>query len=93
MRWRLEFYHQRRGLLAHYSVEAPLPAAAGLAGWDAVLAEHPPGPAPRRPSLLARAERIGGQHSSGWVLYRIANDNRPASSGIAPMDAVVGSTT
>jgi hypothetical protein len=49
MRWRLEFYHQRRGLLAHYSVEAPLPAAAGLAGWYAGRAGQPPGPAPRRP--------------------------------------------
>jgi len=74
MRWRLEFYNERRGILAHYAIEAPLPAAAVRLGRQAVLAEHPPGRARRRLSLFARAERIGGQDGSGWVLYRIAND-------------------
>jgi hypothetical protein len=76
MRWRLEFYNERRGVLARYSIEAPSPAAAVGLGRQAVLAEHPPGRAPRSPSLLARAERIGGQDGSGWVLYRIANDKQ-----------------
>jgi hypothetical protein len=75
MRWRLEFYNEERRSLAHYSIEAPLPAEAVRLGWQAVLAEHPPGRAPRRLSLLTRAQRIGGQGGSGWILYRIANDN------------------
>ena len=87
MRWRLEFYNERRGILAHYAIEAPLPAAAVRLGRQAVLAEHPPGRVPRRLSLLARAQRIGGQDGSGWVLYRIAKDNGHASSGVAPAEA------
>ena len=72
MRWHLEFYNEQRGLLARYAIEAPLPPAAVLLGWKAVLAEHPPAPARGRVCLFARAERIGGQDASGWVLYRIA---------------------
>lgn len=69
--WRLEFYHERSGILACYSVEAPLAAAALVLGRAALLAEYPPGRARRRPSLFERAERIGGQDGSGWVPYRI----------------------
>jgi hypothetical protein len=28
MRWLVEFYNERRGILARYGIEAPLPAAA-----------------------------------------------------------------
>lgn len=80
MRWRLEFYNERRGILTRYSIEAPLPAAAVRLGRSAVLAEHPPARARGTLSLLARAERLGGQDASGWVLYRIGNDDRPASA-------------
>jgi hypothetical protein len=83
MTWRLEFYHERRRILAGYSVEAPRPAAAVQLGWQALLAEHPRVRPPRRPSLFARAERIGGQDESGWVLYRIVSDGR-APSDVAP---------
>jgi hypothetical protein len=76
MMWRLQFYNERRGILARYSIEAPLPAAAVKLGWQAVLAEHPPTRAPRRLSLFARAARIGGQDNSGWELYRIGSDAR-----------------
>jgi hypothetical protein len=75
MRWLMEFYHERRGIMARYSIEAPLPPAAVLLGRAAVLAEHPPGRARGRPSLFARAQRLGGQDESGWVLYRIAKDD------------------
>jgi hypothetical protein len=92
MKWRLEFYHERRGILAHYSIEAPLPAEAVRLGWQTVLAEHPPGRAPRRLSLFARAERIGGQDATGWVLYRIASDNGRVSPGIASADTTRGVT-
>jgi hypothetical protein len=78
MMWRLQFYNERRGILAHYSIEAPLPAAAVELGWQAVLAEHPPTRPPRRLSLFARAARIGGQDNSGWELYRIGRDARSA---------------
>jgi hypothetical protein len=69
--WRLEFYNERRGILARYSVEAPLPGAALVLGRAALLAEYPPDRARRRPSLFERAERIGGQDGTGWVPYRI----------------------
>ena len=72
MRWHLQFYNERRGSLARYSIEAPLPQAAVLLGRSALLAVHPPAPARGRPSLFARAGRIGGQDAGGWVLYRIA---------------------
>jgi hypothetical protein len=101
MRWRLEFYNERRGLLAHYSIEAQLPPAAVLLGWKAVLAEHPPAPARGRLSLFAQAERVGGQDASGWVLYRIGTIPAGAASAeddpdsmrppvVGERDAVVG---
>jgi hypothetical protein len=81
MRWRVEFYNERRGLLARYSVEAALPRAALLLGRTALLAEHPLARARRRPSLFERAERIGGQDASGWVPYRIAKDGGQEPAG------------
>ena len=75
MRWLVEFYNERRGILARYGVEASLPAAAVLLGRNAVLAEHPSAPPRRRLSLLERAERAEGQDGSGWVLYRIVKDD------------------
>lgn len=71
MKWRMEFYNERRRMLACYELEAPLPAEAVRLGWKAVLAEHPSTPRRGRPSLCERAERVGGQDASGWVLYRI----------------------
>ena len=87
MRWLVEFYNERRRILARYGIEAPLPAAAVQLGRSAVLAEHPPDGARGRPTLLARAERAGGQDGSGWVLYRIGHDTRPEPAGIAPANA------
>jgi hypothetical protein len=81
MRWRTEFYNERRGILARYGVEAPLPAAAVLLGWNAVLAEYPSTPRRSRLSLLERAERVGGRDASGWVLYRILRDNGQGGTG------------
>ena len=67
----IEFYHQRRGALARYSVEAATPAAALPLAWAELRAAHPAGP-PRRPrSLFEQAQRISGQDVSGWVLHRI----------------------
>jgi len=82
MRWRLQFYNERRGLLARYSVEAPLPAAATRFGWDALRAEHPPPRRKKRPGLFELAERAGGQDPSGWVLYRIVQDGQPGSGTV-----------
>jgi hypothetical protein len=75
MRWLTEFYNERRGILARYGVEAPLPAEAVRLGWDAVRAEYPSTPRSRRLSLLERARRTEGQDASGWVLYRIGKDD------------------
>ena len=80
MRWLVEFYNERRGLLARYGVEAPLPAAAVRLGRNAVLAEHPSARARGRLRLLERAERAGGHDGSGWVLYRIVTDNGQGSA-------------
>jgi hypothetical protein len=85
MKWQVEFYNERRGILARYGIEASSPGAAVVAGRDAVLAEYSSPPArSRRLSLFERAERTGGQHSSGWVLYRIVKDNGHGSAGMAP---------
>ena len=87
MRWLLEFYNERRGLLARYGIEAPLPAEAVLLGWKAVLAEYPSTPRGGRLSLFERAQRAGGEDASGWVLYRIGaapwRDEAPSAAAHA----------
>ncbi len=87
MRWLMEFYNERRGILARYGIEAPLPAAAARLGRNAVLAEYPSPPRKGRLSLFERAERIGGQDASGWVLYRIVEENAHASPDAVPAHA------
>jgi hypothetical protein len=83
MKWMMQFYHERRGILARYGIEAPLPTEAVLLGWKAVLAEHPSTPRRSRLRLFERAERAGGQDNSGWVLYRILRDNGHGSVSAA----------
>jgi hypothetical protein len=87
MRWLMEFYNEGRGLLAHYDLEAPSPAEAARLGWKAVLAEHPSTPRRRRLSLFERAQRVGGQDASGWVLYRIVKDGEHGSRAVASAHA------
>lgn len=70
MTWSVQFYNERRGLLARYSVEAALPPEAVLLARRALAGAYPPAAAPARPASLyqrARAEPDDG----GWVLYRI----------------------
>jgi hypothetical protein len=77
VKWLMEFYHERRGILARYGIEAPLPAAAVELGRRALLAEHPSPPPARRLSLFKQAQRIEGQNADGWILHRIVrNDSR-----------------
>ena len=71
MKWVVDFYHQRRALVARYDIDAPSAASAVVAGRRAMLAEYPPAPARGRPTLFEQAERIGGQDGSGWIVYRI----------------------
>ena len=78
MKWSLQFYHERRALLARYAIDASVPAEAVRLGWQAVLAEHPSTPRTGRLSLFQRAQRVGGEDASGWVLYRIVNDEQSA---------------
>jgi hypothetical protein len=87
MRWLMEFYNERRGIVARCGREAPLPAAAALLGRRAVLAAYPSPPRKGRLSLFERAERIGGQDASGWVLYRIVKENAHGSPDAAPTQA------
>ena len=68
----IEFYHERRRALARYSIEAATPTAAVALARAALVAEHPAGTPRRWLSLFERAQRIGGQDPSGWVLHRIA---------------------
>ncbi len=84
MRWLMEFYSERAGILAHYRVEAPLPAAAVGLGWEALRAEHPAVPRRGRLSLFVRAERVGGRDASGWVLLRILRDAGQPAAPAAP---------
>lgn len=83
----MEFYNERRGILARYGIEAPLAAAAVPLGRDAVLAEYPSPPKKGRLSLVERAERVGGQDATGWVLYRIVKENAQGSPDAAPAHA------
>ena len=62
-------------------------AEAVLRGWKAVLAEHPSTPRRSRLSLFERAERIGGQDASGWVLYRIVRESEHESPDVAQAPA------
>ncbi len=87
MRWRVEFYNERQGILARYGIEASSPGAAVLVGRHAVLAEHPLAPAQRGLSLFERAERAADHDGSGWLLYRIGNDNGQGSTDVAPAPA------
>ena len=75
MKWLMEFYNERRGILARHGVEARLPAAAAELGLQAVLAEYPSPPRKAWLSLFEQAERLGGQDASGWVLYRIVSES------------------
>jgi hypothetical protein len=74
VRWRLEFYSERRQILAHYRVEAPTPATALVLGRRRVLDEYPPTLARRTRSLFEQAQRLANQGADGWVLYRIQKD-------------------
>jgi hypothetical protein len=59
VRWRLEFYSERRRTLARYSVEAPTPAAAqaqGLGDYRTLAGGASP------------PESGGGTHASGSAL-------------------------
>jgi len=87
MKWLMEFYNERRGIVARYDIEAPLPAAAALLGLKAVLAEYPSPPRKGRLSLFEQAERLGGQDASGWVLYRIVKESAQASPEAVPAQA------
>jgi hypothetical protein len=87
VKWLVEFYHEKRGILARYDIEAPLPAEAVLLGWREVLLEHPPTPRTSRLSLFERAERVGGRDVSGWVLYRIVKNSQRGSPGLAQAQA------
>lgn len=77
----MEFCNERRGILAHYDIEASLPAAALRLGRDAVLAAYPSARPRGRLSLLERAKRAGGHDGSGWILHRIARANGEGSDG------------
>lgn len=74
MRWRLEFYSERRQILAHYRVEAPTPATALVLGRRRVFDEYPPTLARGPRSPFERAQRVAGQDADAWVLYRIQRD-------------------
>jgi hypothetical protein len=87
MKWRMQFYNERRGSLACYDIDAPLPAEAVRLGWRAVLAEHPSSSRRRRLTLFERAERLGGRDASGWVLYRMARDGKDESHDVAQAHA------
>ena len=73
MMWSVQFYNERRRLLARYRVEAPLPPAAVVLGRRALYAEYPPAAAPARPSSLFERAQANHDDHGGWVLYRIAS--------------------
>jgi hypothetical protein len=72
MKWVVDFYNQRRAMVARYDVDAPSAASAVVVGRQAMLTQYPPAAARGRPSLFEQAEHIGGQDGTGWIVYRIA---------------------
>ena len=86
MKLRMEFYNESRGILVCHDVEAQRPADAAQRGWEAVLAEYPSTPRSRM-SSFERAQPAGSREASGWVLYRIVKDGRPASPAVAATHA------
>lgn len=77
MIWSVQFYNERRGLLARYSVEAALPPAAVVLGRRALVADHPRAAAPAPPASLYQQARTDPD-DGGWILYRIASVGEPA---------------
>jgi hypothetical protein len=74
VRWRLEFYSERRQILAHYRVEAPTPAMALVLGRRRVLDEYPLILAWGTRSPFSHGQRVAGQDADRWVLYPIQKD-------------------
>ena len=80
--WSVQFYNERRGLLARYSVEAALPPAAVVLGRRALSAEYPSATAPALPPSLYQRARAD-TNDGGWVLYRIGSvDGGHATPGV-----------
>ena len=86
MKWRMDFYHQSRGILARYSIEAPLPAAALELGWSALAADYPLVAARVRSRARLRTDRAGGRDGGGWQLHRIGHDTG-GDPGASPLAA------
>lgn len=84
MKWVVDFYHQRRAIVARYDVDAPSAASAVVVGRQALLVQYPPAPRRGRLSLFERAERIGGQDGTGWIVYRIAKGDGMPAGAISP---------
>jgi hypothetical protein len=80
MKWIVDYYHQRRAIVARYDVDAPSAEAAVGVGRQALFAQYPPAPPRGRPSLFERAERIGGQDGTGWIVYRIVKGDTQRDS-------------
>jgi hypothetical protein len=74
VRWWLEFYSERRQILAHCRVEAPTPATALVLGRRSVLDEYPADRTRRARSLFEQAPGLASSGGDGWVLYRIQKD-------------------
>jgi hypothetical protein len=83
----MEFYHERRAILARYAIEAPLPGAAVVLGWRALFSEYPPLPKGGRRSLFTQAQSVEGQDPNGWLLYRIVRDGNDPGPVSAPVPA------
>jgi hypothetical protein len=72
MIWSVQFYNERRALLARYRVEAALPPEAVVLGRRALLAEYPRADAPAALTSLYQRAQLD-RDDGGWVLYRIAS--------------------
>ena len=92
MRWRMDFYHQSRGILARYSIESPLPAAALELGWSALAADYPLVASRRRSRARLRTDRAGGQDGGGWQLHRIGPDTGGDPGASSPAAEPPGQT-
>lgn len=80
MTWSVQFYNEKRRLLARYSIEAPVAAEAVAVAERALATAYPSSTRRGRRSLFEQAHRAQADES-GWVLYRIARLPAPADEG------------
>ena len=81
MRWRMEFYHERRGVLACYEIWAGAPGRRPSSSrWGALLRGASFAAAGTAREPFEQDQFVQGRNPDGWILYRIVRDDSRAST-------------